>query len=203
MNHLNTLDPLVDSIELLGLQVVIVVQLDPGAFRPLHDFLQSTTERQGRLEVVNMAVMCEGATADEFNASSHLQPLAPTAAAARRGLLQTPTAAPAPAVVEPAGRSKKIADDVLGSGSAKPSSSGRAGEVLYAQGPIAGIPEEFASRKERFMELDQLQPGWEVELKSKGETVDAVFFAPNGQKVGAFANARRAALAAHKQLLGL
>jgi hypothetical protein len=42
-----------------------------------------------------------------------------------------------------------------------------------------------------------------VELRQKGEVVDAVFFTPEGQAVGAFANARRQALQAHKQLAGL
>lgn len=56
------------------------------------------------------------------------------------------------------------------------------GDVLYARGPAAGIPEEYASRKERFLELDTLQPGWEVELRGRagGGTVDAVFFSPSG-----------------------
>lgn len=35
------------------------------------------------------------------------------------------------------------------------------------RGSIAGLPEEHASRKERFAELDTLQPGWEVELRHK------------------------------------
>jgi hypothetical protein len=73
-----------------------------------------------------------------------------------------------------------------------------AGEVVY-KGSIAGIPEAHAQRKERFSELDNLQPGWEVELRTKGDTVEAVFFAPGtGECVGPFANARRAALAAKK-----
>jgi hypothetical protein len=70
--------------------------------------------------------------------------------------------------------------------------------VLYAKGSIGGLPEEFASRKERFAELDQLQAGWLVELRSRGDTVDAVFFAPDGALVGTFATARRQALAASK-----
>ena len=72
-------------------------------------------------------------------------------------------------------------------------------EVLY-RGSIEGLPEAHASRKERFSELDSLQPGWQVELRNKGATIDAVFFSPSGDKVGAFANARRMALAAHKAL---
>lgn len=77
--------------------------------------------------------------------------------------------------------------------------------MVYPRGPIAGLPEEHASRRERFAELDSLQPGWTVELRSRGEgaPVDAVFFSPAGERVGAYANARRQALAAHKEELAL
>jgi hypothetical protein len=80
-----------------------------------------------------------------------------------------------------------------------------AARVVYPRGPIAALPEEHASRKERFAELDTLQPGWTVELRSRGEgaTVDAVFFSPAGEQLGAFANARRQALQAHKEELAL
>ncbi len=43
------------------------------------------------------------------------------------------------------------------------------------------------------------QPGWSVELRTKGDTVEAVFFHPSGESVGAFANARRMALQASKK----
>jgi hypothetical protein len=66
--------------------------------------------------------------------------------------------------------------------------------VVYARGPVAGLPDEFASRRERFEELDALQPGWQVELRERGGSVDAVFFAPSGERAGPFAAARRAAL---------
>lgn len=35
-------------------------------------------------------------------------------------------------------------------------------EVAAPRTSIASLPEEFASRKERFLELDALQAGWEV-----------------------------------------
>jgi hypothetical protein len=64
----------------------------------------------------------------------------------------------------------------------EPSATGSAATVVYARGPVAGLPEEHASRRERFAELDSLQPGWQVELRSRGAggTVDAVFFTPAG-----------------------
>ncbi len=74
--------------------------------------------------------------------------------------------------------------------------------MVYPRGPVGGLPEAHATRRERFSELDALQPGWQVELRARGEAVEAVFYAPNGEKVGAFANARRMALAAHKANAG-
>ena len=55
-------------------------------------------------------------------------------------------------------------------------------DILYPKGPIAGLPEEFESRRERFEELDFLQPGWTLELRKRreGSAVEAVFFAPSG-----------------------
>eukprot|EP00983_Pelagomonas_calceolata_P028053 879961-Pelagomonas_calceolata.AAC.6 len=41
-------------------------QVDPGLFRHLNTFLQSTMNGKGRMEVVNFAVMAEGITADAF-----------------------------------------------------------------------------------------------------------------------------------------
>ena len=35
-------------------------------------------------------------------------------------------------------------------------------QVLMERGPIASLPEDLGARRERFVELDQLQPGWEV-----------------------------------------
>ena len=55
-------------------------------------------------------------------------------------------------------------------------------DVVYPRGPIAGMPDEFASRRDRFAEVDELQPGWQVELKRQGrsDTLDAIFFSPDG-----------------------
>ena len=59
---------------------------------------------------------------------------------------------------------------------------GNQGEVIYPRGSIAGLPEAHVSRRDRFLELDELQPGWEVELRGRkgGTTVDAAFFSPSG-----------------------
>ena len=56
-----------------------------------------------------------------------------------------------------------------------------AGTPVY-EGPVADLPEEHASRRERFAELDQLQAGWVVQLRSRGDagTMDAHFISPAG-----------------------
>lgn len=77
------------------------------------------------------------------------------------------------------------------------------GKVIYPRGPIAGVPEDMeriSRRKKMFLELDELQQGWSVELVMKGEEelVEAVFYAPDGTAVGAFNKARRLALSNSK-----
>ena len=55
--------------------------------------------------------------------------------------------------------------------------------MLYAAGPIAAMPERYAARRERFAELDRLQPGWRVELRGRrggDDAVDALFTSPTG-----------------------
>lgn len=75
-------------------------------------------------------------------------------------------------------------------------------QVVYARGAIGDIPEQWANRRTMFEELEALQPGWTVELRARGSVatgaVDAVFFDPAGERVGAFAAARRKALQAGK-----
>ena len=79
-------------------------------------------------------------------------------------------------------RSSEHHSEVAG-GQAEPSSVQSSWTAVYLRGPVAGIPDEHASRRERFAELDELQPGWQVELRSRGAggTVDAVFFSPEGE----------------------
>lgn len=160
------------------------------------------------MEVLNFAVMAEGATAEEFAASSgpaastatHHAPAATTPAApAPYGHPAAPIPAPLP-MASPGKRAVNREASSSGSGAgAGPSGSGSGGDVVYPRGPISGIPEAYASRRERFAELEGLQAGWQVELRAKGDTVEAVFFAPgSGECVGAYANARRMALAAAK-----
>jgi hypothetical protein len=185
-----------------------VLQVEPGVFRNLHTFMQDTTNRTGRIEVLSFAVTAmDAGGSEDFNTLPAAA--APVAAAAADGAaaastsgrhadaaaggISTPSRQQHPA--RPHSGTAGAAEAGAGAGAGGAAAGGR---VLYAKGPIAGLPEEFASRKERFAELDQLQAGWAVELRSRGDTVDAVFYAPDGTLVGTYATARRQALAAHK-----
>mmetsp|Transcript_13793 Transcript_13793/g.29761 ORF Transcript_13793/g.29761 Transcript_13793/m.29761 type:complete len:405 (+) Transcript_13793:177-1391(+) len=201
----------IESTEHNSSSSTAVVQTDPANFREIHNRMQSEVGGKGRVEVVTMAVMAEGATPDEFALSRSAPAPAPSVHEAHAVGVPPPPAAvhhTAPAQSAP---SASGGADAGAAAAPRPASSARAGagavstsgggggaDVVYPRGPIAELPEAHASRKERFAELDTLQAGWEVELRNKGSTVEAVFYAPNGEKVGAFANARRMALAAHK-----
>ncbi|KAF8060050.1 Sbds [Scenedesmus sp. PABB004] len=178
----------VESIDAAGHDAAVVAQVEPGVFRELHVFMQDTTHRQGRIEVLSFAVTAEGG-ADDFNSLGGSE-------TAEQPFRDDAAPAPAPPLPLGAGGAAALPRQRPAGGAAEaPSSTAR---VLYARGSVAGLPDEFASRRERFAELDGLQPGWQVELAARGESVDAVFFAPDGARVGTFAAARRQALAAHK-----
>jgi hypothetical protein len=165
---------------------------------------------RGRVEVLAMSVVAEGLQVDEFSAlpspsthafTSSAAPL-PEPAAANKGQA---AANKDKVVIARAPESVSTSDPRDGEAAASPSHnttplagiSVPVSDLVYC-GTIETIPEAHATRKERFAELDTLQPGWTVELRNKGSTIEAIFFAPNGEKVGAFANARRMALAFHK-----
>ena len=69
--------------------------------------------------------------------------------------------------------------------SRKPAAETQGVSIIYPRGPIAGLPDAHASRRERFAELDDLQPGWQVELRSRGAggAVDAAFYSPAGENI--------------------
>lgn len=158
--------------------VVVECCIDPGAYRKIHSFVQDEGQH-GRLEVISLNAFVEGAhddgTEDVVESLENLS-------------LPTQTAAPP----EPE-RPRSIA----------PVHTMTASEqiIVFQRGPIADIPDEFASRRDRFAEIEQLQSGWTVQLQRKGSgsVLDAVFFSPSGEKVGSFAVARRMALAYHKK----
>ena len=70
--------------------------------------------------------------------------------------------------------------------------------VVFARAAPSELPEEHASRRERFAELETLQAGWQVELRTRPgvQAVEALFFSPAGEEFKSYAEARRAALKA-------
>ncbi len=193
-----------------GSSFSLVCLVEPGIFRSVHSFIQTSSGGAGWLEVLALAATAE-ADADVAAAASGVESLSLAAqqrqqAAAPQGGPPQGYAAAAPAgsgtgFVAAAAATMPAARGPRGNGAAAARAAAAGGTVVYPRGPVEQLPEEHASRRERFAELDALQPGWTVELRSRGEggTIDAVFFSPAGECVGAFANARRAALKASKE----
>lgn len=186
-----------------------VCLVEPGVFRELHSFVQGCT---GQIEVLSLAATAEEAGGAEAAARGVVD-LSLGSVSSQAQQQHAPREGPA-AVAEPsppaamgsgffaAGAAATPAPRARSSAAASGSSSGLQQEVIYPRGPVAGLPDELASRRERFAELDSLQPGWTVELCRRGDgagPLDAVFFSPSGARVGAFAAARRMALGAHKE----
>jgi len=190
----------------------IVCTAEPSAYRTCDKHVREATGGTGRLEVVTMAVTEGGGSSAAFdsheatpgaargNPGAVADALASVSIAADRDASSTVPErqrASRPAVVPRCrgGGGVRRGDDGAGVAAA-----GDGVEVLYARGPIAAMPEEYASRRDRFAPLDGLQEGWTVELRRRvgGSVVDAVFFGPDGVGYKAFADARREALRASK-----
>lgn len=140
------------------------MQVEPGLFRDLHTFLQTQTGGAGRIEVMALAVMAEGASADEFANM--------TSAMARATLGGTSTSAGASAATTSwglsqaeAGPGSAAAAEHRPPGMSAPTAhlkrtvatqrveGGSSGDVVYPRGPIDALPEVHASRKVRIMLL--------------------------------------------------
>ena len=181
----------------------LVCLVEPGIFRSVHSFIQTSSAGSGRLEVLALAATAEvDPEAAAAGAASGIEGLAlggGQAAQQQHHGLQ----APAPGGLGTSSGFVAAAAAAAPAPRAAPRGGAAAGgaTVVWPRGAVADLPEEHASRRERFAELDLLQPGWTVELRSRGEggTIDAVFFSPGGECVGAFANARRQALKASKE----
>lgn len=154
--ELRAKDAVVEGEEMAGGAASLIVQVEPGLFRDLHNFLQTQAHGAGRIEVMNLAVMAEGASADEFANM--------TSAMARATLASNTAAAAAAAQEAGPGPGSAAAGRVPGMSSpaallkrgqqreaaaAPAASGGSGGDVVYARGPIADLPEAHASRKVR------------------------------------------------------
>ena len=178
----------------------LVVTVEPGAFRLLDAFTREQCEGQGRMEVLALAVVqegegeggCAGEQAPELSSQQQPREPAVTQQMARASLSD----GAAPAHARQARAEGGGSGGGGGCGGCGSASAASAGVVVYARGPLAALPDEHASRRERFAELDALQPGWQVELRCRAgaSVVDALFFSPAGEAFKSFADARRAAM---------
>lgn len=168
---------------------MVTCSIEPGGFRDLDELARF---HNGRIEVVSLAAVEEGGVhvqGAHENSPSSSQPNGLTefshpesrGEAAGRNRAEA-TAHPAqPRVAQARAKSEHESGKV---------------DVVVPRTAIPDMPEEHASRKERFMELEAIEAGWQVELIRRGEAAvpEAVFFSPDGERVGAFARARQEAL---------
>ena len=217
LEMLATLDAKVERVT----ETEIVCTADPSAYRACDKFVRERTGGTGRLEVVTMAVM-EGKAdqAADPAAAASLAADAPRDRATPAGSSDSGVAFATRELSRALAESSSEASSSEASGAARLTTrrvardaageGGEAGagamgegtyEILYARGKIAGMPEAFASRRDRFAPLDGIQAGWTVELRKRAgsSVVDAVFFDPDGVGYKAFADARREALRASKK----
>ena len=184
----------------------IVCTADPSVYRTLDKFAKDTSVQ---LEVVTMAVM-EGGVSETFQETARGAAASGSGDADGRNVgayaMRDLEGALAGAVPGGDGEAKMArAKIVARREAAVPGSNGSATagvEVLYPRGPIAGVPDEHASRRERFAPIDEIQVGWQVELRRRGgsSVVDAVFFSPDGVLHKSFADARREAMRAKREV---
>lgn len=216
---LNSRLAVIEEQDLHGNMLNLVCLLDPGAYRAVHALVQAAGAG-GRVEVVALAAAAAetDATADIESLSLSSKPAVivqqdpqqeQVKSADGSFFVSAPTAA-APASANTATKSSGfIAARPISAPIVRRAAPGTEDAssfiVIYPRGPLAALPEEHASRKERFAELDRLQPGWTVELRSReeGSPIEAIFYSPEGQRVGAFAAARRMGLQASKQAAAL
>jgi len=189
----------------------IVCTADPSVYRTLDKFAKDTSVQ---LEVVTMAVM-EGGVSETFGETRGAERVSGSGDVNADGrgnvgayAMRDLEGALAGAVPGGDGeakmaRAKIVArrDAAVGERDGSADGSAAGVEVLYPRGPIAGLPDEHASRRDRFAPIDEIQGGWRVELRRRGgsSVVDAVFFSPDGVLHKSFADARREAMRAKRE----
>ena len=179
----------IESSELNPSEASATFTMDPSTYRALDKL---TKECKGRLEVVTLAVMEEASTAGSFDEDT-LKATATKQSAmekAEEALAKIEISRPVAPIVAPSIRRAEQLETL----------SSTDANILVPRGPIGNLPEEHASRKERFADIDTFESGWEVELRSRegSSIVDAVFYSPRGELCKTYAEARRAAMAASK-----
>eukprot|EP00890_Picochlorum_soloecismus_P001857 jgi/Picsp_1/2672/NSC_00902-R1_ribosome maturation protein sbds-like len=172
----------IEEDDICGSMVVVKCYIDPGSYRVVNKYVQDSAS-ESRMEILSFRETGHGAAFDdselieqESNKKHDQEKLSEKT---DRALERAVSPLAAKGTVS---RFAAEAPELV---------------ILYPQGPISLIPTEFAKRQERFIELDALEPGWMVQLQTRGQdaAVDAVFFSPSGEKVGTYAAARRMAMA--------
>jgi ribosome maturation protein SDO1 len=179
----------VETNDLSASEASVTFTMDPSTYRALDKLVK---ECKGRLEVVTLAVTDETTTSGTFDQDTMKATAAKQTAMekAEEALSKIEISRP---VVQPMAPTQTRATQLE-------TLSASDANILVPRGPIADLPEEHASRKERFADLDKYQPGWEVELRARegSSIVDAVFYSPDGELAKTYAEARRKAMTASK-----
>ena len=164
--------------------IVLKCYIDPGSYRIVNKYVHDSAS-ESRMEILSYRDTGDGAAFDDPE-------LLEQERIKKDGQVITHISEKPETTFERATSSVAMKDGV-----SRALAEGPELVILYPKGPISLLPAEFAKRKERFEELDNLEPGWMVQLQTRGQgaAVDAVFFSPCGQKVGTFAAARRMAMA--------
>jgi len=160
--------------------------VDPSTFRAFDKFVK---DAKGRLEVVTLAVTAEDASAGSFDMDTMKSTVKQSEVGkAEEALKQMEISRPSSKPVQNVQR-RAMQLETLSSSDAN---------ILVKRGPIASLPEEHESRRERFADIDKYQAGWEVELRGRegSSIIDAVFYSPDGELIKTYADARRKAMAA-------
>jgi len=180
-------DGTVESSDISANEATVNFTVDPSQYRALDKLAKQC---KGRLEVVTLAVMEEGTMTGDFDADTMK-----VTSEGRDAELQKAEEELASVQI-----SRPVTKLVSAQRRAEQPLSAADANILVQRCSISALPEEHASRRDRFADLDKYGEGWEVELRARegSSIVDAVFYSPSGELFRTFAEARRSAMAASK-----
>lgn len=180
-------DGTVESTDITANEATVTFTVDPSQYRALDKLAKQC---KGRLEVVTLAVMEEGTGTGDFDADTMKATSEGRDAELQKAEEQLANVQISRPVTKPAPAQRRIEQPL----------SADDANILVPRCSISALPEEHASRRDRFADLDKYGEGWEVELRARegSSIVDAVFYSPSGELFRTFAEARRSAMAAYK-----
>jgi len=189
MGFIGENDGEIETHDVGSIEVSLTFTVDPAKYRAFDKFVKDV---KGRLEVVTLAVMEEGTSSGTFDEDTMKSTVKQAELdKAEEALAKMEISRPVVARAAPDVQRRATHLETLSSDDAN---------ILVKRGPIAALPEEHESRRERFADIDKYQEGWEVELRARegSSIVDAVFYSPEGDLCKTYADARRKAMAAAK-----